>query len=186
MLPGGSGLDVLKAVRGFSTAPIIILTARDDDVDRVLGLEIGADDYITKPFSFRVLLARIKANLRRVEFDRVGQDTAEVLQHGPVTIDVRNRQVLVGQQDVAFQPKEFDLLVFLIRNPSTVLTRERLLHAVWGHEFVGERTVDVHIRRVRAKLEGAGAANPVRTVHGVGYALAAAHGDDDARKVEPA
>ena len=171
MLPGGSGLDVLKSLRGFSTAPVIILTARDDDVDRVLGLEIGADDYMTKPFSLRVLLARIKANLRRVEFDRVGQG-AEVLQHGPVTVDVRSRQVFVGSRDVVLQPKEFDLLVFLMRHPSTVLTRDRLLHAVWGHEFVGERTVDVHVRRVRAKLEGAGASNPVRTVHGVGYALA--------------
>jgi DNA-binding response OmpR family regulator len=171
MLPGGSGLDVLKAFRAFSTAPVIILTARDDDVDRVLGLEIGADDYITKPFSLRVLLARIKANLRRVELDRGGQRT-EILEYGPVLVDVKNRQVTVDGHDVGLQPKEFDLLVFLLRNPSTVVTRERLLHEVWGHEFVGERTVDVHVRRVRAKLERAGAANPVRTVHGVGYALA--------------
>jgi len=164
---------------------VIILTARDDDVDRVLGLEIGADDYMTKPFSLRVLLARIKANLRRVEFDRVGQDT-EILQHGPVTVDVRSRQVYVGGQDIVLQPKEFDLLVYLLRNPSTVLTRERLLHAVWGHEFVGERTVDVHVRRVRAKLEGAGAANPVRTVHGVGYALAHEDGSGETNSIEPA
>jgi DNA-binding response OmpR family regulator len=171
MLPGGSGFDVLKAVREFSTAPVIILTARDDDIDRVLGLELGADDYMTKPFSLRVLLARIKANLRRVDLDRAGQG-ADTLQHGSITVDVRNRQVWVGSQSVTFQPKEFDLLVYLLRNPATVLTRDRLLHAVWGHEFVGERTVDVHVRRVRAKLESAGAANPVRTVHGVGYALA--------------
>jgi DNA-binding response OmpR family regulator len=171
MLPGGSGLDVLRAVRQFTTAPVIILTARDDDIDRVLGLEMGADDYMTKPFSLRVLLARIKANLRRVDLDRAGPD-AEFLQYGPVTVDIRSRQVFVGSQAVILQPKEFDLLAYLVRNPARVLTREALLHAVWGHEFVGERTVDVHVRRVRAKLEAAGAANPVRTVHGVGYALA--------------
>lgn len=171
MLPGGSGLEVLKDLRRFSAVPVIILTARDDDLDRVLGLEMGADDYITKPFSLRVLLARIKANLRRVELDRVGQG-GEALRHGPVNVDVGGRMVYVGPQTVTLQPKEFDLLVHLLRNPSRVLTRDQILHSVWGHEFVGERTVDVHVRRLRAKLEAAGASNPVRTVHGVGYALA--------------
>lgn len=170
MLPGTGGLDVLKAVRGFSTVPVIILTARDDDVERVLGLEIGADDYITKPFSLRVLLARIKANLRRVELDRAAAD-GEVLRHGRLRVDAAARQVQVGAEEVLLQPREFDLLLYLLRHPGRVLSRERLLHAVWGHTFVGERTVDVHIRRVRAKLELAGASNPVRTVHGVGYAL---------------
>lgn len=173
MLPGGSGLDVLKGVRRFTTAPVIILTARDDDVERVLALELGADDYITKPFSLRVLLARIKANLRRVELDRSEGD-GETLQHGRIRLDVAGRHVWVGGEEVVLQPKEFDLLVYLLRHPDTVLSRERLLHAVWGHTFVGERTVDVHVRRVRAKLEAAGASNPVRTVHGVGYALASA------------
>jgi DNA-binding response OmpR family regulator len=171
MLPGGSGFDVLRAVREFTTAPVIMLTARDDDIDRVLGLELGADDYMTKPFSLRVLLARIKANLRRVELDR-GETDVEVLRCGPVTLDVRSRQVFVGSQLIVLQPKEFGLLAYLMRNPTRVLTRDALLQSVWGHEFVGERTVDVHVRRVRAKLEAAGASNPIRTVHGVGYALA--------------
>jgi len=184
MLPGGSGLEVLKDLRSFSSAPVIILTARDDDLDRVLGLEIGADDYMTKPFSLRVLLARIKANLRRVELDRLGQGT-QVLRHGPVNVDVGSRTVYVGSHTVTLQPKEFDLLVHLLRNPARVLTREQILHSVWGHEFVGERTVDVHVRRLRAKLEAAGASNPVRTVHGVGYALGSDRDSLEERVVEP-
>jgi DNA-binding response OmpR family regulator len=170
MLPGGSGFDVCREVRAFSTAPIIMLTARDDEVDRVLGLELGADDYVTKPFQLREVLARVRANLRRVELDR-SADQGDVLQRGELRVDVAGRQVRVGDTPVALQPKEFDLLAFLLRHPGTVLTRERLLNAVWGHEFVGERTVDVHVRRVRAKLERAGAMDLIRTVHGVGYAL---------------
>lgn len=170
MLPGGSGFDVCRDVRSFSTVPIIMLTARDDEVDRVLGLEIGADDYITKPFQLRDVLARIRANLRRVEMDRRTAHGA-VLRRGALEIDVAGRQVRVDRALVSLQPKEFDLLTYLLQHPGTVLTRDRLLRAVWGHEFVGERTVDVHVRRVRAKLERAGARNLIRTVHGVGYAL---------------
>lgn len=170
MLPGGSGFDVCRSIREFSSVPIIMLTARDEEIDRVLGLEIGADDYVTKPFSLRELLARIKATLRRIELDqRITQD--ETLVHGPLLVDLRERRALVGDRVVALQPKEFDLLAYLMQHPNAVLTRGQLLHAVWGHEFVGERTVDVHVRRVRSKLEQAGVNQIIRTVHGVGYAL---------------
>ncbi|MBV9280648.1 MAG: winged helix-turn-helix domain-containing protein [Chloroflexi bacterium] len=170
MLPSGSGFEVCRSIRSFSAVPIIMLTARGEDIDRVLGLEIGADDYVTKPFHLRELLARIKANLRRVELDRdAGEDA--VLAQGELTIDTQARRVDVGSQPVALQPKEFDLLVYFMRFPGTVLTRKHLLHAVWGHEFVGERTVDVHVRRVRAKLERANLPDVIRTVHGVGYAF---------------
>ena len=172
MLPGGSGFDVCRDIRAFSTVPIIILTARDEDIDRVLGLEIGADDFVTKPFSLRELLARIKANLRRLEYDRA-EESSDFLSHGRLEIDVRARSVTVEGESITLQPKEFDLLVYFMRNPGVVLTRDRLLNAVWGHEYVGERTVDVHVRRVRAKLESARASDPIRTVHGVGYAFEA-------------
>jgi DNA-binding response OmpR family regulator len=172
MLPGGSGFDVCRSIRAFSTVPIIILTARDEDIDRVLGLEIGADDYVTKPFSLRELLARIKANLRRLDYDRA-EESSDNLTHGRLVVDVRARSVVAEGESITLQPKEFDLLVYFMRNPGVVLTRDRLLSAVWGHEYVGERTVDVHVRRVRAKLERAHAPDPIRTVHGVGYAFEA-------------
>jgi DNA-binding response OmpR family regulator len=169
MLPGGSGFEVCRTIRSFSAVPIIMLTARGEDIDRVLGLEIGADDYVTKPFNLRELLARIRANLRRVELDQQPGD--ETLRYGDLVMDVPGRQTRVGEQPVALQPKEFDLLVYFMQHPGTVLTRSRLLHAVWGHQYVGERTVDVHVRRVRSKLERANLPNLIRTVHGVGYAL---------------
>jgi DNA-binding response OmpR family regulator len=172
MLPGGSGFDVCRSIRAFSTVPIIILTARDEDIDRVLGLELGADDYVTKPFSLRELLARIKANLRRLDYDRA-EESSDYLTHGRLVVDVRARSVVAEDESITLQPKEFDLLVYFMRNPGVVLTRDRLLRAVWGHEYVGERTVDVHVRRVRAKLELAHAPDPIRTVHGVGYAFEA-------------
>ena len=175
MLPGGSGLDVCREIRTFSTVPIVMLTARGEDIDRVLGLEIGADDYVTKPFSLRELLARIKAHLRRVGYTRDGE-AHHLLSRGSLQVDVEARTVTVDGETVTLQPKEFDLLVYFMRNPGVVLTRDRLLSGVWGHEFVGERTVDVHVRRVRAKLERAHASDPIRTVHGVGYAF-----EDDAR-----
>ena len=180
MLPGGTGLDVCREIRSFSTVPIIMLTARGEDIDRVLGLEIGADDYVTKPFSLRELLARIKAHLRRVDYDQQGESD-DLLVHGPLVVDVPARTALVGQEPIPLQPKEFDLLVYFMRNPGVVFTRARLLSGVWGHEFVGERTVDVHVRRVRAKLEQARALDPIRTVHGVGYAF-----DADAGSLAPA
>jgi DNA-binding response OmpR family regulator len=170
MLPGGSGFDVCRQVRAFSPVPIIMLTARGEDVDRVVGLEVGADDYVTKPFSLRELMARVKANLRRVDLDRSGiQD--QTVQRGGLVADMSARTVRVGDQAMTLQPREFDLLLYLMRHPGAVMTRERLLRGVWGHSFVGPRTVDVHVRRVRAKLEEAGCPNLIRTVHGVGYAF---------------
>jgi len=168
MLPRGNGFDVCRSIRAFSTAPIIIMTARVEDVDRVVGLEIGADDYVTKPFALRELLARIKANLRRVAMDRGLEDEAPI-EHDGLVVDPRGRKVVIDGVQISFQPREFDLLAYFVRHPDTVLSRGRLLSAVWGHEFVGERTVDVHVRRVRAKLEGTGHSQAIRTVHGVGY-----------------
>jgi DNA-binding response OmpR family regulator len=170
MLPGGSGVDVCRQIRAFSPVPIIILTARGDDVDRVVGLEVGADDYVTKPFSLRELMARVKANLRRVDLDRSGIQEPR-LSRGDLVADLSARTVRAGSESISLQPREFDLLIYLMRHPGAVLTRERLLRGVWGHEFVGPRTVDVHVRRVRAKLEDAGCPNLIRTVHGVGYAF---------------
>jgi DNA-binding response OmpR family regulator len=181
MLPGGSGFDLCREIRSFSTVPIIMLTARGEDIDRVLGLEIGADDYVTKPFSLRELLARIKAHLRRVDYDRA-RESDDLLSHGSLVVDVRARTVVVDGETITLQPKEFDLLVYFMRNPGIVLTRDRLLSGVWGHEFVGERTVDVHVRRVRAKLESVKVGDPIRTVHGVGYAFdSAARTDSEER-----
>jgi DNA-binding response OmpR family regulator len=168
MLPGGSGFDVCRDIRTFSNVPIIMLTARGEEIDRVLGLEIGADDYVTKPFSLRELLARVKANLRRVSIDN-GVPADDFIEEGGLRADVPGRRVTVNDQVVLLQPKEFDLIIYLMRHPGTVLTRPRLLNTVWGHDFVGERTVDVHVRRVRAKLQKAGADDVIRTVHGVGY-----------------
>jgi DNA-binding response OmpR family regulator len=170
MLPGGSGFDVCRDIRSFSKVPIVMLTARDEEVDHVLGLEIGADDYVTKPFKLRELLSRVKANLRRVEMEH-RQDEDEPLRAGPLTLDPGRRQVVARGQELTLQPKEFDLLLYFMQHPRSVLTRNRLLHGVWGHEYVGERTVDVHVRRVRAKLDAAGVPGIIRTVHGVGYAF---------------
>ena len=185
MLPGGSGFDVCRTIRSFSSAPIIILTARGEDIDRVLGLEIGADDYVTKPFNLRELMARIRANLRRVELDQ--QPEGQLLQVGDLVVDVPGRRTRVGEETISLQPKEFDLLAYFMQHPGTVLTRSHLLHAVWGHEFVGERTVDVHVRRVRSKLERAGMLDVIRTVHGVGYAFDATRPADrqPAKQVSP-
>ncbi|GAC1511910.1 MAG: response regulator transcription factor [Chloroflexota bacterium] len=167
-LPGGNGFDVCRDIRAFCKAPVIMLTARGDDVDRVLGLEMGADDYVTKPFSLRELLARVRANLRRVDLEHQhgGDDTIVC---GPITLWSSARRVEVQGRRLPLQPKEFELLQYLMRNPNVALTRERLLAAVWGHDFVGQRTVDVHVRRLRSKLEVGGADDLVQTIHGVGY-----------------
>ncbi len=171
MLPDRSGLDVCREIRSFSLVPILIITARDDESDRVVGLEMGADDYVVKPFSLRELLARIRANLRRVQLDR--EPDHDVLEHGRLRVEVPERRAGVDGTVIAFQPREFDLLVYFMRHPGRVLSRERLLAGVWGHDFVGVRTVDVHVRRIRAKLEQAGGWTPerslIQTVHGVGY-----------------
>ena len=168
MLPGLDGLEVCRRLRARSRIPIIMLTARDQEVDRIVGLELGADDYVTKPFSPRELVARVKAVLRRTEErPRVPEADAPV-SLGAVHVEPARRQVRVAGESVELTAKEFDLLVFLIRNEGIVCSRDRLLEQVWGYDRpVDTRTVDSHIRTLRAKL-GSGAAI-IKTLRGVGY-----------------
>jgi DNA-binding response OmpR family regulator len=169
MLPGLSGYDVCKQVRATSAVPIIMLTARDDDVDKIVGLELGADDYLTKPFNPRELVARVKAVLRRADGPRQSTN-AHILRAGALTIDRQRREARTGDAELFLRTKEFDLLAMLLEHPGIVLTREQLLDRVWGYNFYGEtRTVDVHVQHVRAKLAGTGVG--IQTVRGVGYKL---------------
>jgi DNA-binding response OmpR family regulator len=165
-LPDIDGLEVCRRLRQTSAIPVIFLTARDTEIDRVLGLELGADDYVTKPFSPPELVARVKAVLRRADG---AMTTAELLQVGGVTIDLGRREVRVDESPVAFTGKEFDLLKFLAERPGLALSRQQILDGVWGHDWFGDaRTVDVHIAQVRKKLA---AAVRIDTVRGVGYRL---------------
>ncbi len=169
MLPGKTGYDVCKELRQESNIPIIMLTARDEDVDKIVGLELGADDYLTKPFNPRELVARVKAILRRAE-NGAAPDVAGAISLGAVTIDKQRREVRHAGGELQFRTKEFDLLAALADNAGIVLTREQLLDRVWGYNFYGEtRTVDVHVQHVRAKLTGTGLG--IVTVRGVGYKL---------------
>ena len=169
MLPGLSGTDVFRALRAGSAVPVIMLTAKDGEVDKVVGLELGADDYVTKPYSARELVARIRAVLRRRgEPDELVPPTREA---GPVRMDVDRHVVSVGGEPVAMPLKEFELLELLLRNAGRVLTRGQLIDRVWGSDYVGDtKTIDVHIKRLRAKIEP-DPANPryVTTVRGLGY-----------------
>lgn len=170
MLPALDGLDVCKEIRKFSNIPLIMLTARVDEVDRVLGLEIGADDYVTKPFSPRELLARVKAVLRRAAYVPT-PDEQQMLTMPGLSISRVSREVIVGDQQVDLTPKEFDLLWYLASNRNRVFTREQLLEHVWAYqEFYGdERTVDQHIKRLRRKIETPGSPCRITTIWGVGY-----------------
>ncbi|HZP58017.1 MAG TPA: response regulator transcription factor [Dehalococcoidia bacterium] len=169
MLPGKTGFDVCRELRQETNVPIIMLTARDEDVDKIVGLELGADDYLTKPFNPRELVARVKAILRRADA-APGQPAGPVLRVGGLVVDKRRREVRLGDREIAFRTKEFDLLAALAENAGIVLTREQLLDRVWGYSFYGEtRTVDVHVQHVRAKLAGGGVG--IQTVRGVGYKL---------------
>ncbi|MGO1165522.1 MAG: response regulator [Janibacter sp.] len=169
MLPGLSGIDVCRAIRQRSNVPVIMLTAKDGEIDKVVGLEIGADDYVTKPYSSRELLARIKAVLRRNnEPEELVPATVE---GGPVRMDVDRHVVAVGGTQVQLPLKEFELLEMLLRNVGRVLTRVQLIDRVWGSDYVGDtKTLDVHIKRLRAKVES-DPAKPVHivTVRGLGY-----------------
>lgn len=184
MLPEIDGLEVCRTVRAESPVPIIMLTARDDEVDRVVALELGADDYVTKPFSLRELLARIRATLRRVDLGKDVEPKPEVLTFDELEVRLGPRTVFRNGRPVQLLPREFDLLLFLMRNRGIVLSRNRLLERVWGEDYVGEtRTVDVHVRRLRSKLEK-DPANPelIQTVHGVGYTFGGGpRREDDAR-----
>jgi two-component system alkaline phosphatase synthesis response regulator PhoP len=169
MLPGMDGLEICRKVRGQSDVPIIMLTARSDDIDKIVGLELGADDYLTKPFNPRELLARVKAILRRSD-RKTAQASTEAVTVGNLTIDPDRRVVEIGDRSVDLRMKEFDLLLVLARNLGRVFSRERLLEVVWGYDFAGEtRTVDVHVAHLRHKLEGM--TPSIETVWGVGYKL---------------
>jgi two-component system alkaline phosphatase synthesis response regulator PhoP len=168
MLPDMGGFEVCKAIRKESKVPIIMLTAKGEEVDKILGFELGADDYITKPFSPRELLARIRAILKR--FRMTPGDISEISM-GPFRINTITREIYKGDKLIELKPKEFELLKLFITNPSRVFSRQYLLEQIWGYDYLGDtRTVDVHIRRLRQKIED-DADNPIfiRTVHGVGY-----------------
>jgi DNA-binding response OmpR family regulator len=170
MLPDLDGIDVCRRIRQRSDVPILMLTARDDDVDKIIGLEVGADDYMTKPFNTGELVARVKSILRRANPERRELESA-YLEHGPLRIDAGRREVIVRGEEIQLAPKEFDLLWELLDHRGLVLTRDQLLERVWGYTFAGDtRTVDVHVRQVRRKL---GDASPIVTVWGVGYKVSA-------------
>ncbi|MBE3574999.1 MAG: response regulator transcription factor [Firmicutes bacterium] len=176
MLPKMDGFAVCQTIRQEQTVPIILLTAKGEEFDKVFGLQLGADDYVTKPFSYRELLARVKALLRRQEMDAAGNGAPakdEVLTIGDVRLDLSRHAVTVRGAPVDLTPKEFDLLYVLAANRGRVMTRDFLLQKVWGYEYEGDtRTVDVHVRRLRTKIEP-DPANPtyIETVHGVGYRI---------------
>ncbi|MBM1107078.1 response regulator transcription factor [Aurantibacter crassamenti] len=170
-LPSMDGIEVCKRLRASKNTPIIMLTAKSEEIDRVLGLEIGADDYITKPFSIRELLARIKAVMRRTEVKKSSiKDSASILVEG-LKINIEKRKVLLNEQRIDLSPKEFELLVLMASNPGRNYTRTELLNIIWGYNFEGyEHTVNSHINRLRAKIES-DMANPtfILTTWGVGY-----------------
>ncbi len=170
MLPGMSGTDVCKSIRAKSNVPIIMLTAKDAEVDKVVGLEVGADDYVTKPFSSPELIARIRAVLRRGSSEpRVVDD--DVIELGPIKLDIARHSVQVNNQEVTMPLKEFEVLEYLMENSGRVLTRGQLMDRIWGSNYVGDgKTLDVHIKRIRSKIEQ-DPANPklLHTVRGLGY-----------------
>ncbi len=167
MLPDLDGIEICRRVRKTSDVPILMLTARDEDVDKIIGLEVGADDYLTKPFNPRELVARVKSVLRRSSTERRRDTEEQELRHGQLVINAGRREVKVGDDEIQLAPKEFDLLWELLDHRGLVLTRDQLLERVWGYTFAGDtRTVDVHVRQLRRKL---GDASPIVTVWGVGY-----------------
>lgn len=170
MLPGMSGVDVCREIRGQSTVPIIMVTAKDSEVDKVVGLEIGADDYVVKPYSTRELLARIKAVLRRGAASE-STDNRSVLEGGPVRLDTDRHSVTVNGDLISLPLKEFELLEYMLENKNRVLTRSQIIDRVWGSNYFGDtKTLDVHVKRIRSKIE-ADSANPqhLLTVRGLGY-----------------
>ena len=171
MLPRMSGLEVLRELRRERSTPVILLTARTDELDRVIGLEVGADDYVTKPFSPRELVARVRAVLRRSE-GSVAEMADEVVEHGGLRLDVARRLASHAGRELALTTLEFDLLLAFARAPGRVFGRDALIERVWGPDFDGvDRVVDVHVSNLRQKLAAAGAEDLLRTVRGVGYAL---------------
>lgn len=171
MLPRMDGFEVCRAVREFSNVPIVMLTAKGDDMDKIMGLEYGADDYITKPFNILEVKARIKAILRRIKSREAEEDSGNVIKSGDVSMDTDRRSLRIAGEDINLTSKEFDMLLLLVNHPGKVYSRDSLLHTIWGSDYPGDaRTVDVHIRRLREKIEP----NPsepryVHTKWGVGY-----------------
>ncbi len=171
MMPGIDGFEVCRSVRREFDIPIIMLTARNEDIDKIVGLELGADDYITKPFNPRELVARVKAILRRAEGGT--RRPQAVVSAGNIEVDKARREVHIDGESITLRTKEFDLLVAFTENPGIALTRDQLLETVWGYDFAGEtRTVDVHVQHLRSKLQGADV--QIETLRGVGYKLVAA------------
>lgn len=169
MMPKVSGLEVCKEIRKHSSVPIIMLTAKGEEIDRILGLELGADDYIVKPFSPREVVARIKAVLRRANEEQQKDESGIVSVDGLV-IDIKSYSVTLDGKPIICTPKEIEILYMLASNPGHVFTREQLLNRVWGYDFIGEtRTVDTHIKRIRAKIENVGKSWSIKTIYGVGY-----------------
>ena len=171
MLPGMSGLDVCRQIRSFSDAAIVMLTAKDSEADKVAGLELGADDYVTKPFSVRELVARIRAQLRRLSRTGLLADVNEVLRGGPVELDIDAHVVRVDGEEVELTPKEFDLLESLMRRKNRLAERHTLIDEVWGPSYFGDtKTLDVHVKRLRDKIE-ASPSDPrtIVTIRGLGY-----------------
>lgn len=175
MLPEMDGWEVCKAIREKSVVPILMLTALNEEIDRVLGLELGADDYLTKPFSTRELIARIKALLRRVEFDRSQAPQTNQIKIGDLRLDLDRRQAFMGERELALRYKEFELLSLLAANAGEVVTRAEIFDKVWGTDWLGDmRTLDVHIRWLREKLEDdPSRPDYIQTVRGVGYRIVA-------------
>ena len=171
MLPKIDGFEVCQHIREFSSVPIVMLTAKGDDMDKILGLEYGADDYITKPFNILEVKARIKAIMRRTSSSKPKAEKSSVIENGDIRMDCESRRLFVKEKEINLTAKEFDLLELLVTNPNKVYSRERLLNLVWGYEYPGDvRTVDVHVRRMREKIES----NPsepkyLHSKWGVGY-----------------
>ena len=171
MLPEVTGFDVCRAIRLESAVPVIMVTAKDSEADKVAGLELGADDYVTKPFSMRELVSRVRANLRRTRMIDARDDHDEVITAGPVELDVARHEARVRGQAVSFPPKEFDLLETFLRRKDRLLTRDFLIDLVWGSDYFGDtKTLDVHVKRIRRKIEE-DPHHPVHlvTVRGLGY-----------------
>jgi two-component system, OmpR family, response regulator RegX3 len=171
MLPGMSGLDVCRQIRSSSDVPIIMLTAKDSEADKVAGLELGADDYMTKPFSMRELIARVRAHLRRAARSGLLAESNEVLRGGPITLDIDAHVAKVSGREVELRPKEFELLESLMRRKNRLAARHALIDEVWGPSYFGDtKTLDVHIKRLREKLEGdSSKPKHIVTVRGLGY-----------------
>ena len=170
MMPKKSGIEVCREIRKTSQVPIIMLTAKGEEIDKILGLEMGADDYIVKPFSPREVVARIKAILRRMDSKNEDEGDKNVVRHNGLSIDLNSYTVLLRGQPVICTPKEIEILFLLASHPGQVYTRDTLLSKVWGYDFAGEtRTVDTHIKRLRAKLDSEDLGWSIKTIYGVGY-----------------